>query len=330
MKHSRISFIERAAEAYDFGAPLRASVAAPVDAPDVTPEPTALDPSPEPVLDTPFGEPDAAPFIVPEPAPALLRGRDQAVAPGVPDGVVAIDRAALADAGFIVPGGPVTGLAEEFRLVKRQLLATIERHVSQSAEKRRAVLVCSGQPREGKSFCALNLALSLAGERESEVLLIDGDVAKHDMLALLGIESGPGLVDALADPAADPEAFVIRTDVPGLSLLPAGTRANDAPELLASDRMRAVLARLVDADPRRIILFDSAPVLMSSAAIALAPHVGQALVVVRADRTTEADLRDTFGLLSACDHVGLVLTAAGMAVNGRNFGGYYDGRGIDA
>jgi exopolysaccharide/PEP-CTERM locus tyrosine autokinase len=236
----------------------------------------------------------------------------------------------LADAGFIVPGGPVTGLAEEFRLVKRQLLATIERHVSQGVAKRRAVLVCSGQPREGKSFCAINLALSLAGERESEVLLVDADIAKHDMPTLLGIESGPGLVDALADPARDPEDFVIRTDVPGLAVLPAGARANDASELLASDRMRAVLDRLVDADPRRIILFDSAPVLMSSAAIALAPHVGQALVVVRADRTTEADLRDTIGLLSACDHVGLVLNAAGMAVNGRDFGAYYEGRGIDA
>ena len=41
---------------------------------------------------------------------------------------------------------------------------------------------------------------------------------------------------------ADPENFVIRTDVEGLSLLPAGARANNVPELLASERTRQVLA----------------------------------------------------------------------------------------
>jgi len=317
MKHSRISFIERAAELYDFGAPLRGDAPAPDAVPvslPVEPEPTACDPEPmvrepEPIV--------AAPALAIKSRPALAR---------VMEGVVAIDRTALAEAGLIVPGGPVTGLAEEFRLVKRQLLATMERHVSQSPEKRRSVLVCSGQPREGKSFCAANLALSLAGERDSEVLLVDGDVAKHDLLALLGIESGSGLVDALADPAADPEAFVIRTDVPGLAVLPAGRQASNVPELLASERTREVLARLIEADPRRIILFDSPPVLMDSVAATLAAHVGQALVVVRADRTTEVDLRESVGLLSACDHVGLILNGAGLAVTGRKFGAYYEGR----
>lgn len=332
MKHSRISFIERAAELYDLGAPLRAPEAA-----------TPLAPTAEPVVaETPF-DPAPAPAAAPEPAPSAIAEAAPSeaapvarpVAPPVDRpattlrrtvapivGQAAIDRSALAEAGFIVPGGPVTGLAEEFRLVKRQLLATIERHVSQSPEMRRSVLVCSGQPREGKSFCALNLALSLAEERETEVLLVDADVAKHDVLSLLGLEDGLGLVDALADPSSDPERFVVRTDVPGLSVLRAGRAANNVPELLASDRMREVLVRLVEADPRRIILFDSAPVLMSSAAAALAPQVGQALVVVRADVTTEADLRETVSLLSGCDHIGLLLNAAAISVTGRNFGAY--------
>lgn len=324
MKHSRISFIERAAELTDFGAPLLGEATAPAPvvapAPGEAVEPAAPPPSPlggeGRVRGSGAREDSPTRPLAPTFSPKG-RGRE-AFAP--------IDRTALAEAGFIVPGGPVTGLAEEFRLVKRQLLATIERHLSQSPEKRRSVLVCSGQPREGKSFCAVNLALSLAGERDTEVLLVDGDVAKHDMLALLGIEGGAGLVDALADPAADPEAFVIRTDVPGLVVLPAGRQASNVPELLASERTREVLARLVEADPRRIILFDSPPVLMDSVAATLAAHVGQALVVVRADATTEADLRETVGLLSACDHVGLILNGAGLAVTGRKFGAYYEGR----
>jgi exopolysaccharide/PEP-CTERM locus tyrosine autokinase len=243
------------------------------------------------------------------------------------DGIAAIDRAMLAERGFIVPEHAAGGLAEEFRLVKHQLLAGIARHVSLPDAKRRTVMITSGQPGEGKSFCAINLALSLAGERDVEVLLIDGDVARPDALATLGVpDDGPGLVDALADPAADPEAFVLRTDVPGLSVLPAGCKANDVPELLASDRASDLLARLAAADSRRILLFDSPPALLASPATVLAGHVGQVLVVVRADRTTEADLRETIGLLDACDHVGLLLNGAAIAVNGRKFGAY-DGYG---
>lgn len=309
-KHNPPSLLERAAELYDFGAVLR-----PPSGPAPVAEPEAPVAEPEPLELEIVAAPE--PIALPEPRPVDFQA----------GGVAQIDREALAEKGFIVPEGPVTGLAEEFRLVKHQLLAGIERHVSQPEAKRRAVLVTSGQPGEGKSFCAVNLALSLAGERDVEVLLIDGDVVKPDVLAALGIAAdGPGLVDALADPAADPDAFVIRTDVPGLSVLPAGRKANNVPELLASERTREILARLTAADPRRVILFDTPPALLASLATMLAGHVGQALVVVRADRTTEADLRETVGLLDACDHVGLLLNGAAIAVNGRRFGAY-DGYG---
>lgn len=300
MKHSPISLLERAAELYDFGAALRAPATVPVEA-----EAAAERPKP-------------APWVEPVRTTPPAR-RDGGVAP--------IDRERLAEAGYVVPGAPATGLAEEFRLVKRQLLAGIERRVSQPDEKRRSVLIASPQTGDGKSFCAVNLALSLAGERDVEVLLVDSDVMQPELLALLGIDdSGPGLVDALIDPAADPEAFVIRTDVEGLSVLPAGARVNNVPELLASERTREVLARLIAGDKRRIILFDSPPALMASPATVLSAHVGQALIVVRADRTTEADLRETIGLLSGCDHVALILNGAGIAVTGRRFGSY-DGYG---
>lgn len=295
MKHSRISLLERAAEVYDFGAALHARV------PD-QPGDSAAEP----------------PLVLEIPAPVRRT---------VP-GAAAIDRDALAERGYIVPEGPVTGLAEEFRLVKRQLLAAVQRRVALPEEKRRSVLITSAHSGDGKSFCALNMALSLAGERDTEVLLVEGDFARPDMLSTLGIESGPGLVDALDDPASDPEDFVIRTDIDGLSILPAGARANNVPELLGSERTREVLARLVAANPRRIILLDSPPALAASPAAVLAGHVGHVLVVVRADLTTEADLRETVELLSACDQVSLILNAAGIAVTGRNYGSY-EGYGDD-
>ncbi len=313
MKHSRISLLERAAEVYDFGLNLRAPEA-------ITPAPAEPVASPEP--------PRAAPVPAPEGPPAAPAVRPvEARAPRrTKKGAVTIDRAALARAGCIVPEAPVTGLAEEFRLIKRQLQSDIARRTSLSEEKRRSILICSGQPREGKTFCALNLALSLSGEQDLEILLVDADFAKPDVFSTLGVEPGPGLVDALADPNVDPEAFVVNTDIMGLSLLSSGRRENNVPELLASERTRQVVAALAAADPRRLILSDSPPLLMASPASLIAGLVGQALVVVRADQTNEADLRETVGLLSGCDHVGLLLNGAGMAVSGRNYGAY-DGYG---
>ena len=326
MKHTPPSLLERAAELYDFGAALRAP--APVAAPA---PPAARAPAPEP-------EPAPAPApAAPEPAPVLrmVRPAEPPVAPRVappsrrPGRVAEIDRETLLKAGLIVAEGRASGIAEEFRLIKHELLADIDKRAGLSEERRRSVLICSAQPRAGKTFCAINLALSLAGERDVEVLLVDADFPKPDLLATLGIaDDGPGLVDMLADPGSDPEEFVIRTDVEGLSVLPAGRKTNNVPELLASDRTREVLAKLVAGDRRRIILFDSPPALMASHATVLAGHVGQALVIVRADQTTEADLRETIGLLRGCGRIGLILNGAGLAVTGRKFGAY-DGYGHD-
>lgn len=311
-RHIPQSLLERAAELYDFGAALRAPAPAPAPVADFAPEP-----APEPV------EAEAAPA----PAPRLLRAVEApAVRPRPVEGLAEINRDVLAAGGFIVPEAQVTGLAEEFRLIKHQLLADIEA-AKQPEERRRAVLVCSGQPKAGKTFCAINLALSLSGEKEVEILLVEGDFLKPDALALLGIAGGPGFVDALLDPSADPESYVVRTDVPGLSVLPAGAKTNNVPELLASDRCREVLAKLVAGNRQRIILFDSPPVLMASHATVLAGLVGRALVVVRADQTTEADLRETIGLLRGCE-TSLILNGAGLAVTGRKFGAY-DGYGHD-
>jgi protein-tyrosine kinase len=165
--------------------------------------------------------------------------------------------------------------------------------------------------------------LSLAGEKDVEVLLVDGDFAKPGILPLLGLKPGAGFVDAIADRNVDPETLIVRTDIDGLSVLPAGRQVNNVPELLASERTRDVLARLIQANPRRIILFDSPPALIASPASVLAGHAGQIVMVVRADRTPEADLREAIDLLSACSNVSLLLNAAGFAPSGRRFGSYY-------
>jgi exopolysaccharide/PEP-CTERM locus tyrosine autokinase len=240
------------------------------------------------------------------------------------DGPAAIDRGMLAEMGMIVPGAPVGPLAEEFRLIKRQLLIARERIAgSDTPDKAGSVLVCSARPGEGKTFCAVNLALSLAAERDTEVLLIDADFAKPDVLRRLGLDDRAGLLDALADPSLDPETLVIRTDVPHLSVLAAGAKTAHDTELLASARTRAVIARLLAANPRRLLIFDSPPALAASPAAVLAMLVGQVTMVVRADRTPENELREAVSLLDGCEHIALVLNAVSFVPGGARFGSYY-------
>ncbi len=235
-----------------------------------------------------------------------------------------IDRAHLSGQGLIVPGGPVTALMEEFRIVKRQLLVSAAAGRSgPDAAKAQRVLVCSPLPGEGKTFCATNLALAIAGERDSEVLLVDADFAKPSILSLLGLTGEKGLMDALADPTIAVEDCVVSTDVPGLYVLPAGNRTASDSEYLSSARTAAVLARLTQGAPQRMVIFDSPPALAASPAAELAKYAGQALVICRADQTGQTGLEDALSLLSACPDIKLLLNAANFSPSGRRFGDYY-------
>ena len=299
-QHSPIkggSLIERATEIYDFSAALRGraapAVAMPADAPPLA-EPVAIAPAALAPVPTGFR---ALPWTGP---------------------IQPIDRIALAEAGLLQPDGPVTAMSEEFRLLKRDLLAQL-----QDNKRGNRILVCSPHSGDGKSFCAINLALSLAAEKDREILLIDADFGKPGIPAALGLDAGPGLMDALADPMVAIEDCVIRTDIPSLSILPAGQRSNADTEFLSSARTEQLLARLTEGRPDRILVFDSPPLLAASPAAVLASHVAIALLVVRADKTSEAAVRDAIGLLKGGAQVQLLLNAVRFTGGGRRFGSYY-------
>jgi Mrp family chromosome partitioning ATPase len=235
-----------------------------------------------------------------------------------------IDRERLRDQGLIVPGGPVTSLLEEFRIVKRELLnAARDADPALLPQRAQFVLICSPHPGEGKTFCATNLALAMAAEKDSEVLLVDADFAKPSVLSLLGLPRGPGLMDALADPGIAVEDCVISTDIPGLHVLPAGNQTASDSEYLGSRRTSDVLMRLVQGTPDRMVIFDSPPALAASPAAELAKFVGQALLVTRADSTGQSALEDALQLLSHCHDIKLLLNAVSFSPSGRRFGSYY-------
>jgi len=318
------SLIERAAKVYDFGAHLRGRVAPTAPVPDPVAASNFLDDAPTAPEGAEVLSPEAAVTLAAIP-PELRAGAE---APpeewAVPTDVAQIDRIMLAEKGMLVPGAPVGALAEEFRLVKRQLLLNARTIAAGPLGTRaRTILVGSGKPGEGKTFCAINLALSLSAEKDAEVLLVDADFAKPDVMKSLGLDDSIGLLEILDDPTLDSEACIVRTDVPQLSLLPAGQRTHADTELLASDRTGEVLDRLLAANPKRIIVFDTPPALAASPASVLALLVGQVMLVVRADRTTESDVREAVALLDGCEQISLVLNSVSYEPGRGRFGSYY-------
>lgn len=231
-----------------------------------------------------------------------------------------IPRNLLRDQGLIDPDGGASRLLEEFRIIKRQVLSTAK---SQGTPVSRRVLICSPHPNEGKTFCAINLAIAMAAERDSEVLLIDADFGKPSILSKLGINAERGFMDVLADPAARVEDAVIGTDIPGLWVLGAGARTGRDSEYLASERTRDILGKLTRGARNRMLVFDSPPALAATPAAELAKQVGQSLLVARADSTGRAALEDAVDLLAACADIRLLLNDTTFSPSGRKFGSYY-------
>ena len=217
---------------------------------------------------------------------------------------------------------------EEFRIVKRQLLDHAEdlrRRGGGGAAQR--IMVSSPHPGEGKTYCSLNLAMSMAAEKDTDVLLVDFDLARMGVLSALGAPNGRGLMDALVDPSLDIRDCVMATDIPGLSVLPGGRATNSDSEFLASARAATVLDQLTEGRPDRIILFDTPPVLVAAVPADLASLVGQTVLVVRADQTAAGAISDTVSLLSGCPNVQLLLNAVQFSPSGRRFGSYNGYRG---
>jgi exopolysaccharide/PEP-CTERM locus tyrosine autokinase len=161
-------------------------------------------------------------------------------------------------------------------------------------------------PGEGKTFCAINLAMSIAMELDHTVLLVDADVARPSILRTLALPGQRGLMDVLLDDGVDLADVMLRTNVENLTLLPAGAPSPRATELLASQSMTTLVSELAHRYPDRIIIFDSPPLLLTSEAHVLAQHMGQLVVIVEAERTTQHALRESLRQLEGCQNVNLV------------------------
>ncbi len=212
----------------------------------------------------------------------------------------------LKENGMLVPNSANGQLAEEYRVIKRPLLMNAFGEGNEVIQNANLILVTSSLPGEGKTFNAVNLALSIAAERDRTVLLVDADVIKPAASRLFGVEDRPGLIDLLEREKTFPEVL-LRTDEPKLAIIPAGRRHLHATELLASEGMKQLARGMSRKYPDRIIIFDSPPLLATTQAGVLANHVGQVVLVVESESTPQYIVGEAVRILSDCDVVGCVL-----------------------
>ena len=252
-------------------------------------------------------------------AAGAARRRESPLDAATPGQAVAIDQNALRAAGMLPPVHQEHEIAQQYRRIKRPLINNaLGRGVAQLPSGN-IIMITSAVPGEGKTFMSLNLALSMRLEEDVTVLLVDGDVVNPRFTQILGLESRPGLLDLAKDPALSAESVIVPTDLPGLSFLPAGRQEANATELVASARMHQVVSRLGSDNPARLVLFDSAPLLVTTESQALAHFAGQVVVVVHADQTPQHVVYDALETLPEDKPAFLVLNQ----ITRHSHSGYY-------
>jgi protein-tyrosine kinase len=258
-------------------------------------------------------QPQAAAAAMPE-AEAAPQPRRQRRAAPQPESTahsrqVNIDRGALRQHGIALPSAGRSRIAEEFRIVKRQIVAKFLDEVDGDPEaaRNRVIMVTSAKPGEGKTFAAINLALSIASEQDLKVLLIDLDTRSHAMQDMMGIPAGRGLTDLLSNPDVDFADVVLRTNMPNLAIMPAGHPDNRGPELLSSKRTREMFEEMTQRYSDRFIIFDAPSCLASSDPATLASIVGQVVFVVEADQTQQEEVESALSLVRSCSNISLLL-----------------------
>jgi exopolysaccharide/PEP-CTERM locus tyrosine autokinase len=231
--------------------------------------------------------------------------------------------------GLLASLDHAVAVADEFRRIKRPLIANATRTGPEATMHQNVIMIASGLPGAGKTFCSVNLAVSISLERELNVLLVDADIAKPHISRAFGLDDAPGLIDLLLEDVDEVSDVLVRTDLNDITILPAGRRHAQATELLASERMSAVVKELATRYSDRIVLIDSPPLLITSEAHALAGQVGQIALVVEAGKTTKQALSQTLETLPQDKAVNVILNKARNWGRGGTYYGEYGAYGYD-
>jgi exopolysaccharide/PEP-CTERM locus tyrosine autokinase len=241
---------------------------------------------------------------------------------------VEFDLNALREAGLYAVGDQK--LADQYRSIKQPILRHLTGKPTPGQTGKNLVLIASALAGEGKTFTSVNLSLSLASEQDWEVLLVDVDRYNPKLTQLLGAEDEPGFLDLLSDASMSISSVIMGTNIDGLAVIPLGGSRLNSAELFASQRMKDISAKLADTSNRRVIVFDSSPILLTPDTPILATQVGQVAMVVRANKTLRYAVGEALEKLDHTKTIGLILNqgdADGSTFRYGDYGSY--GRSAD-
>jgi exopolysaccharide/PEP-CTERM locus tyrosine autokinase len=257
------------------------------------------------------------------PAPAVNISDPGSSTPVITPKRITLNLTKMREYGIVTPDQGRTQIAEQIRVIKRPLLTNAFNKGPGMIKNGNLIMVTSALAGEGKSFCTVNLAMSIAMEMDRTVLLVDADVARPTVPKILGLGTEQGLMDILLDDNLDLADVLIKTDIEKLTLLTAGRRHSHSTELLASQSMGALLRELAQRYADRVVIFDSPPLLLTSEARVLATQMGQIVLVVEAETTSQQTVKETLRQIESCDVVNLIYNKARSFSGGEYYGYYY-------
>lgn len=198
-------------------------------------------------------------------------------------------------------------LTDQVKILRTQVLKKLEQIGGNS------ILVTSANPYEGKTFTSINLGVSIAKEFNRTVLIIDADLRKPTKRHMafssdfFTLDVALGLTDYLRGDAQIPD-ILINPGIEKLTLIPAGKPANNAPELLNSERMRAMMADIKSRYPSdRLVIVDGPAMLPFPDALILSRHVDGVLAVVEVEKTPADQLKKMMESLKETCVLGTVM-----------------------
>lgn len=238
-----------------------------------------------------------------------------------------IDANHLSSHGMITLDEKRSPIKEEFRFIKRKILRNAFGPQSKTLHHPNLIIVTSCHPFEGKTFVSSNLAISVAHEKDNTVLFADADVLRPNVCHTLGLDEPEcGLISHLLGETDSIGEAIFSTNIDRLSLLPSGPRHHLSVELLQSQRMIDLATELAHRYSDRLIILDAPPLLGVNETQILASLVGQVIVVVEEDRTTQKDLKSALALLDPEKAVGCILNKSSNKHHGYGYGYGYASR----
>ncbi len=207
---------------------------------------------------------------------------------------------------------PQSAIAERFRRLRTTLM-------SRYAESSSVLVVTSSVPGEGKTTIAVNLALALGADGTEKTLVVDADLRRPSIAAMVEPLPQLGLTEVLSGKAELRHALVIFKNT-GIEFLPAGGVAESPVELLTSNAAKSLMVEL-RARYERIVI-DTPPVVPFTDADVLAGMSDGVILVVREGMTPVDVYRQAITSVTSARVLGVVFNGTRRSVVDRS--GYYD------